>query len=986
MKRHLAAAALLLLSGCASLSPRFTPELAASLAHDEMRKLETPSVELYYPAVNRQGAIRTLTRLEKCLAQLEKLPVGHQKPPKALIYLTTAEYNNAYVLPSVLGYEQYMLLPVHTSLELFNWFELGLTDIGDVSCHEAVHYVQLQQTEGFWWLINAIGGQVYSPNASMETWFLEGLATYYEGRLGEDVGRSHNPIWRAMFLSGIASRGVELRPGDLNVTNRDMLPFGGNYLTGMHFVEYLANKYGEERLWQLIDVQANSIFSPVFFSLRFNEVYGKQLDALVAEYHDVLKAELKDRARPPEQKVLDPEMGYLARIASSRSDGALASLSAGRDEVVTLKVYERDGAARFTRAITPLFPGRPYITADPSQVSGLSFSPDGRWVYVVTADIGENGQDFARLLQFDARTGDLSRHWDLGHAMGGAASPDGKGYLFISLTGQNANLARLDLATGQQEELTHLVETSIGSPEYSPDGQRIAFARRTDSGFDLWLREADGTLVPLTHDDKFDYFPHWLDDQHLLFLREVDDGRMQAHVIDRMDGRMTLLTNAPFTAFDPVPAGNDRVAFLNREGWGWTLDVAPMPAVALTAAPQPPPSKLQEEPAPDVAQGQAVAQAETQPPQGSETRLPPGVTDSPYSPTDHLFWPTLHVPWLLPSLGITTDDRILLGVTFGVSLQGSDRLGLHTWALNASYDTLDRAPSLSAAYGNFQLAPWYFEAAVSRDVLRNTTELQGSLSVSRSFWTTPVRFGIDALQHTELRSDGTQLAVALTGPSISASYFAGESTAYAGTRSGIGLSAAAAWYPKALGSEFNMFDLSGQLLAYVPLPGLKRQTLRLEVRGHMLPGAPEGLLQVGGVPRGVLTGTWMSRRGAPGPDIVLPGGVSFVEPLRGYEDHAVHATNAAIAGARYRYPFIIDRGFASIFYVFPSLFFRQVELEAFGEGAYTDAAAPWHRAAGAAVNVRTVIGSVLPVTLFYQYAQRFDDGLGGFHYFGMAFE
>ena len=52
----------------------------------------------------------------------------------------------------------------------------------------------------------------------------------------------------------------------------------------------------------------------------------------------------------------------------------------------------------------------------------------------------------------------------------------------------------------------------------------------------------------------------------------------------------------------------------------------------------------------------------------------------------------------------------------GVSLQGSDRLGLHNYALNLGYETSDPGPTFSMGYGNYQLAPVYLQLTLSRVV------------------------------------------------------------------------------------------------------------------------------------------------------------------------------------------------------------------------------------------------------------------------------
>src|SRR5689334_3826169 len=50
MERRLLLPLVFLLSGCASVTPRFSQEIASAFARDSMRKLETEHVELYYPA------------------------------------------------------------------------------------------------------------------------------------------------------------------------------------------------------------------------------------------------------------------------------------------------------------------------------------------------------------------------------------------------------------------------------------------------------------------------------------------------------------------------------------------------------------------------------------------------------------------------------------------------------------------------------------------------------------------------------------------------------------------------------------------------------------------------------------------------------------------------------------------------------------------------------------------------------------------------
>ena len=87
-------------------------------------------------------------------------------------------------------------------------------------------------------------------------------------------------------------------------------------------------------------------------------------------------------------------------------------------------------------------------------------------------------------------------------------------------------------------------------------------------------------------------------------------------------------------------------------------------------------------------------------------------------------------------------------------------------------------------------------------------------------------------------------------------------------------------------------------------------------------------------------------------------------------------------------------GWSSFLWLFPSLFIRQADLEMFGEWAHTwtaesssgPATTGDHRTLGGAVYFRTLWGSGLPLSFYYQVAWRPDDGLTTLHIVGVALE
>jgi hypothetical protein len=124
---------------------------------------------------------------------------------------------------------------------------------------------------------------------------------------------------------------------------------------------------------------------------------------------------------------------------------------------------------------------------------------------------------------------------------------------------------------------------------------------------------------------------------------------------------------------------------------------------------------------------------------------------------------------------------------------------------------------------------------------------------------------------------------------------------------------------------------------------------------------------------------------APPPGVFLP--MFFGEAVRGFEDFSIRANHAGIASARYRYSFIIDRGSVSVFKIFPSLFWRQVDVELFGTAAFSDNLSQrWVRAAGAAVFLRTSIAQTISMSFYYQLSVRMDAGLPPLHLVGYSLE
>lgn len=961
MSRHLGLL-LFLLTGCATISPRFEQDVAASFAADHMRKLETADLELYYPEEYAEAAKHVAARASECVALMRRNDVTQRDYGKVLLFLTSANFNNAYVGGQQQGEPLHSLNPLSATDELFALYDLGGADVGDIACHEMFHYVHFEQTHGFWRVINAIFGPVVPPQAFLERWFTEGVAQYYEGRLLRRVGRPWSPFYRGAFDSFVALRGGDVEPGDLQLNQRQLNPHSGAYLTGLHFVEWLAARYGEDKLWALMELQGQSVFSPLGYTLRFKAIYGLSVGALMDTWRAELKRDFKARQRPETEQILLPDVGQGVRVATHAGSGVTALVSSGNEQVPLLRILEADGRVRVERHLVQLFPTRSWVYVGPYSMSGLSFSADGKRLFLLNDDLIARGDTRAQLWTLDAQTGEvLEVVQDLGRGMGGSISADGRRYVFVDLPPGHARLVERDLETGLDTVLVEAAPgVTLGAPSWNPSHTRLVWAQFEGAGWNLMQRTADGVTTALTHDGNFNYGPRWADDTHLVFERTA--GRyLQAHRMNvEQPESIERLTDAPWGVLDPMPSPQG-VVFAARDGVHWSIDRAPDTALEAIAL-QPVETPIAP---PHVAPALLVEH------------------DEAYSSLDHLFLPQLRAPSIV---GFSGTSLSTFNLAISASLMGRDRLGKHSWILSGSMYVPDYGTnSVSAAYRNLTLAPWNIVAYAERDqfsasdTLPITVYWTGGVSVGRSIFTAPVSLGVQ----TEVLQPYGYAIQKYVGPSLSVAWASSESTSYGGAQRALAFSLDVAGYPKIFGSDRDLLDVRPAVSFALPVPFSSRHSFVASATGRFLPGAPDGALRLGGVPAwNTLYRNPSNTMSPPGPGTYLPG--TLVEGLRGYDDYALRAKYAGIFGARYRYNFIVDRGTASFLYLFPSFFFRQVDVELFGSGAITETQSA--KAAGAAVYVRMSFGGVLPVTLLYQFAWRFDFGLPPLHVVAVSFE
>ncbi|MCB9587253.1 MAG: hypothetical protein H6718_17775 [Polyangiaceae bacterium] len=959
------------LAGCTQAVPRFPfGDVSTQVAKDSMRQLETDTLIVVYPEGKRDQALRFARRAEYCREELVRraLIKGGASEEKAVLILPDVSINNAFVVPPI-GREPIGVIPTHQTSDFF--LKLNLPpDAGIIGCHEMTHYVQGQQIGGFPGALHAAFGDLYTPQIGLAPWFLEGLAVYYETRLQDGAGRLGTRYFEGFLAAGFQAEGEQITGGLLSEFNR-RVSFG-HYLFGAFFVDYLARTYGEGRLWQVVKGQGRRVI-PIFdVSGVFKGVYGKSLADLLDDFDADLRKRFPPRKRPAGQ-VLVRQLGASVRYARG-SRGSEAFISADVDEPVSLSVV-RDGKVILARKLTDVLPGRTLAAPSVNLTSGLAFSPDERFVYFTVVDQGFERQ-VSRLVRLDVSEDRLAVVKRDLRGPGGSVSADGGWYFHSVATLDSYVLAKTDLSTGRTLRITRPKPRQyLASPVVSPRGDRLLVTEASDSGVRLAIYSTNGQrlqAVPAPAGQAFE--ASWVDEQQVVFT--ASDGHvMQVHLADLREGSYRAITHAPYLTSQPWSDGR-HVRFLNRKGWRFGLEQAPVPPgfqraqgsafgpLAQSSQAQssyaqssyaqsprkilPPGNAVAGEQAPVVVlsprvQGDTASDSsayrERRRPMDRDVQVE---SDEPYSALDSLFLPNSWGPWFVSSGGNST---------YGVALRGGDRLGYHEYALAGAYNFTAEAPSGLISYINASLAPVFFDLDLQHfasldqgddgdadDVL--SRETVGRIS-ARGAWAAGFesqagfRFA-DILR--ELGPDRDLLQVRqFAGPFVGLAWSAFEATPYSGVRRGLALDSLVSFFPREL-SEFSDFGLEDASLGaafVVPLPLSSRHTLRVGARGRALIGAPDGLnlLQIGGGASDLIPEVLQAPGGPNHSAGVLPPGLRFYESLRGFEDRAFYADRVATAELAYRYPVIIDAGNIATFRFLPRFFLRQIDFELFGAGA-----------------------------------------------------
>lgn len=521
-----------------------------------------------------------------------------------------------------------------------DWLELVFT-------HEYLHILHLDKASGTPQYLRGLFGRflLLFPNMFQPSWFIEGLATYTETDLARGVGRGQSSYYDMLMRMETLHGLKPLRQINQPIASWPMgtVP----YLYGVYFYQFLADRYGEEKIKQLVDNYSSNLI-PFRINTNTRRVLGKDLDQLWSEFG----AYLDERYQKQQDQSAQGVNGGRPLTDSGYFDGPLAQ---GPDGTLYYIDYDATRRPALMRLVQD---GKPERLAEVGFRSRIALHPQ-QGLLLAQPEVCDNAAYYYDLYRYDLDGGHKRRLTQCGRYRMAVWSPDGNQIIAVHNTGGENALHLLD---SDGHRVAVLWQGSHGEVvshiDWSPDGNKlVASLWRPGQGWDLALFNLETKdWTALTHTVAIENHPHFdRSGQHVIFSADYD-GIYDIYRMTVSNGQIEKLTDVIGGAFYPqISADGSRLTYVGYSATGFDLYR----------------QTLEEHPLQRV-----------KPEQGSGALSPapsPPVTVSKphaYSPS-HSLRPT----WWFPSIYVDKDYTEI-----GFITAGNDTLQRHNYAVGLAYD------------------------------------------------------------------------------------------------------------------------------------------------------------------------------------------------------------------------------------------------------------------------------------------------------------
>jgi Tol biopolymer transport system component len=340
-----------------------------------------------------------------------------------------------------------------------------------VFLHEYTHALHLDIAEGGPSLFRAIFGRTLFPNAIAPWFLIEGMATYMESHY-TNAGRGRDPRWEMQMRMDVLDDNIKTI--DQAAVDTVSWPDGSlRYIYGVYFLQYLAEKYGEDKLISLAHVYGDYLFASGIDG-AFANLYQENLSLLWSDWLESLKDKYQ-KQKNSLGKLTVPKLvtnsGYQnLQPKWSNDSSSVYYLQRNADDYPQIRKIDLLIGQR-----EKIFEGQ--VEDENWQVAGAD------QLLFAKADIYKNFYLYRDLYCLDTKTRQLKQLTRGLRASDPALSADGKTILFVK--NEKGNRSLYELSNSKISPVKRAATTREAhyfTPSYSPDGRRILAARRLANG------------------------------------------------------------------------------------------------------------------------------------------------------------------------------------------------------------------------------------------------------------------------------------------------------------------------------------------------------------------------------------------------------------------------------------------------------------------------------------------------------------------------
>lgn len=620
----------------------------AGVAHDPILTwytLRTPHFVIHFHHGLKDTA-QTVARLaERTHEQLSALFAWSPAQPTEIVLSDEVEVANGFSQPLPRNrLTLWITDPDEVESDVGPWLE-------SLIVHEYAHTLHLDMASGAPKFLRDIFGRhpLLFPDQFQPAWIIEGLATFLETNTERGVGRGQSSYFEMLMRTEVVHGIKPLR--QINQTIRTWPAGAAHYLYGVYFYKFIAERYGESRLWHSLQRYRGNLI-PYRINSNSEAEFGKSLSMLWDDFGMWLRERYQTAiesviAKGIREGKLISHHGYDTDSAVALPDGTVYYVRHdGRRASMVMRIRPGETDPR------PLCEVTRDAKIDAHPLTG---------VLVAQAENVRNAALIYDLFHCDEDTKQVQRITRGQHYRSAMWAPDGGSMVALKSSHGRQSVVLLD-GFGELKDVIRTTqgEERFGQFAWFPNGRQIVLSMRSEAGqWNLYRVDVTNKAIEqLTFDDAIETNPRVISDGTKILYSADYDGIYNIAQLTLGSNYAQLLTNVLGGAFYPSMLPNGDLIYLHYSAVGFDvarLDAA-VPLRAIELAVQP-------------AQEKDFVQAQT-----NENVASIPVTS--YTPQ-----PWLRPSWWSPLIVWDQDWR-----TIGFETASADALERHQYSMAASYD------------------------------------------------------------------------------------------------------------------------------------------------------------------------------------------------------------------------------------------------------------------------------------------------------------